>query len=95
MRVLSADWVLPVAGAPIERGAVAFENGRIAAVGPASELGEGERFADSVIVPGLVNAHTHLAMNLFRGRLVVYRAEVDGVTVVKELESYSTQWAKC
>jgi len=23
------------------------------------------------------------------------RAEVDGVTVVKELESYSTQWAKC
>ncbi|MGI8606033.1 MAG: amidohydrolase family protein [Gaiellaceae bacterium] len=39
---------------------MAFEGGRIAAVGLASELGAGERFADSIIVPGLVNAHTHL-----------------------------------
>ena len=31
--VISADWVLPVEGAPIERGAVAIEDGRIAAVG--------------------------------------------------------------
>jgi len=67
VRVLSADWVLPVAGAPIERGAVAFEGGRIAAVGPASELGEGERFTDSVIVPGLVNAHTHLEYAVYSG----------------------------
>ena len=32
MRVLSADWVLPVEGAPIENGAVAIEDGRIAAM---------------------------------------------------------------
>ena len=38
-RVLSADWVLPVDGAPIEHGAVAIEDGRIAAVGPVDELG--------------------------------------------------------
>ncbi|HLM32845.1 MAG TPA: amidohydrolase family protein [Gaiellaceae bacterium] len=65
--VLSADWVLPIAGAPIERGAVAFEGGRVVAVGPASKLGEGERFADSVIVPGLVNAHTHLEYAVYAG----------------------------
>ena len=32
MRVLSADWVLPVEGEPIEHGAVAIEHGEIAAV---------------------------------------------------------------
>jgi cytosine/adenosine deaminase-related metal-dependent hydrolase len=67
VRVLSADWVLPVAGAPIERGAVAFEGGRVVAVGSASDLGEGERFPDSVIVPGLVNAHTHLEYAVYAG----------------------------
>jgi len=67
VRVLSADWLLPVADAPIERGAVAVEGGRIVAVGPASELGEGERFADSAIVPGLVNAHSHLEYAVYAG----------------------------
>ena len=61
MRVLSADWVVPVEGTPIKDGAVAIEGGRIAAVGPASELGPGERHRDSVIVPGLVNASLTLA----------------------------------
>ena len=67
MRVLSADWVLPVEGEPIENGAVAIEDGRIAAVGSASELGEGERFPDSAIVPGFVNAHTHLEYAVYAG----------------------------
>ena len=42
--VLSADWVLPVEGAPIADGAVALEDGRIAAVGTAAELGAGRRY---------------------------------------------------
>jgi 5-methylthioadenosine/S-adenosylhomocysteine deaminase len=67
VRILSADWVLPVEGPPIPDGAVAIEDGRIAAVGPASELGEGERFADSAIVPGFVNAHTHLEYAVYAG----------------------------
>jgi aminodeoxyfutalosine deaminase len=58
--VLSADWVLPIEGHPIEDGAVAIEDGRIAAVGTAAELGEGMRFEDAAIMPGFVNAHTHL-----------------------------------
>jgi cytosine/adenosine deaminase-related metal-dependent hydrolase len=66
-RVLSADWVLPVEGAPIENGAVAIDDGRIAAVGPASELGEGERFEGAAIVPGLVNAHAHLEYAVYAG----------------------------
>lgn len=67
MRILSADWVLPVEDEPIENGAVAIEDGVIAAVGTARELGEGERFPDSAIVPGFVNAHTHLEYAVYAG----------------------------
>ena len=67
MRVISADWVLPVEGEPIEHGAVAIENGFITAVGSANELGEGERFPESAIVPGFVNAHTHLEYAVYAG----------------------------
>jgi len=74
--VLSADWVLPVEdpsipqgrlAAPIRDGAVAFEDGRIAAVGPAAELGWGTRYEGAAIVPGLVNAHTHLEYAVYGG----------------------------
>jgi cytosine/adenosine deaminase-related metal-dependent hydrolase len=67
VRVLSADWVVPVEGAPIRDGAVAIEEGRIAAVGPAAELGAGERHRDAVIVPGFVNAHSHLEYAVYAG----------------------------
>jgi 5-methylthioadenosine/S-adenosylhomocysteine deaminase len=66
-RVLSADWVLPIEGPPIEHGAVAIENGRLAAVGTVDELGEGTRFEDAVILPGFVNAHTHLEYAVYGG----------------------------
>ena len=67
MRVLSADWVLPVDGEPIERGAVAIADGRIAAVGPSDELGTGERYSEAAIVPGFVNAHTHIEYAVYAG----------------------------
>ena len=68
MRVVSADWVVPVEGVPIRDGAVAIDDdGRIAAVGPASELGEGESFPEAVILPGFVNAHSHLEYAVYAG----------------------------
>jgi cytosine/adenosine deaminase-related metal-dependent hydrolase len=64
----TADWVLPVEGAPIEDGGVAVEGGRIVGVGPAEELdGERRDFHDAAIVPGLVNAHTHLEYAVYAG----------------------------
>ena len=66
-RVVSADWVLPIEGPPIEDGAVAIEDGRIAAVGTSEELGAGMRFDDSVIIPGFVNAHSHLEYAVYGG----------------------------
>jgi 5-methylthioadenosine/S-adenosylhomocysteine deaminase len=59
--------------APIRSGAVAIADGRIAAVGPAEELlelapsGEVLNAGNCLILPGLVNTHSHMAMTLLRG----------------------------
>ena len=68
MTVYAADWVLPVDGPPIERGAVAVEAGRIAAVGTEEELGPADRrFEAAAIIPGFVNAHSHLEYAVYAG----------------------------
>jgi len=67
MTVLSADWVLPIEGPPIEAGAVVIEDGRIAAVGTTEDLGEGTHYDDAVIIPGFVNAHSHLEYAVYAG----------------------------
>jgi len=68
VRVLSADWVVPVEGPPIRDGAIAVDDdGVIAAVGPLSELGPGDAYPQSVILPGFVNAHTHLEYEVYAG----------------------------
>ena len=65
--ILSADWVVPVSAPPIPDGAVVIEDGLIVAVGSAGELGEGTRHPDSVILPGFVNAHSHLEYAVYAG----------------------------
>jgi 5-methylthioadenosine/S-adenosylhomocysteine deaminase len=68
MRVAAADWVLPVDAPPIQGGAVAYEDGRVAAVGPLDELGPADAtYPDAVIVPGFVNAHSHLEYAVYAG----------------------------
>jgi 5-methylthioadenosine/S-adenosylhomocysteine deaminase len=68
VRTLSADWIVPVEGDPIRDGAVAIaDDGTIAAVGPAAELGAGERFESCAIVPGFVNCHSHLEYAVYAG----------------------------
>jgi cytosine/adenosine deaminase-related metal-dependent hydrolase len=67
VRVLSADWLLPIEGEPVERGALAIEDGRITAVGTTDELGAGHHYPEAVIVPAFVNAHTHLEYAVYAG----------------------------
>ncbi len=70
-RRLAARWVLPVAGPAIECGAVLVgPDGRIEAVGPDALVPRPagvpvEEFADAILLPGLVNAHTHLELTGF------------------------------
>ena len=57
----------------IPQGAVAVQGGRIVAVGGAAEIEERYRGGDvldaggGIVLPGLINAHTHAPMVLFRG----------------------------
>ena len=57
----------------IEEGAMAVQDGKIAAVGTSADLAarfEAKRSLDAhgaIIMPGLINAHGHAAMSLFRG----------------------------
>lgn len=71
--ILTADWVLSVDDAPIAKGAVRVSGDRITDVGPGEELlrkfpqEEVQDFGKSVIMPGLVDLHTHLEYSVFRG----------------------------
>ncbi len=62
------------AGTVVPSGAVAVHEGEIVAVGQAEELctrftaDESIDASDCLVLPGLVNTHTHLAMTLLRGR---------------------------
>jgi cytosine/adenosine deaminase-related metal-dependent hydrolase len=57
---LRARHVLPIAAEPIDGGWVRIERGRISGVGRGQPSGPVQDLGDAVILPGLVNAHTHL-----------------------------------
>ena len=72
---LAAGWVLPIEGPPISGGAVLIgSDGRITDVGSDASVprpdGVPERRAsDAAIVPGFVNAHTHLELTDLAGQI--------------------------
>jgi cytosine/adenosine deaminase-related metal-dependent hydrolase len=69
--VFTASWILPISSRPLAPGWIAVEQGRITAVGG----GAPPEFPDAtrtdlgrvVLLPGLVNAHTHLELSELRG----------------------------
>jgi 5-methylthioadenosine/S-adenosylhomocysteine deaminase len=69
----TAAWVLPIAAAPIRDGAVLVEGARIAWVGAAAECPATDArvvaLGACALVPGLVNAHSHLELTTLRGYL--------------------------
>lgn len=73
MRVYAARHVVPVSAPPLVDGAVAVDDaGRIAYVGPragAPNPAAVEDLGDAILLPGLVDAHTHLELTAFRGLL--------------------------
>ncbi len=75
MKILSDRYVLPISAEPIEDGAVAIEKDKIIAVGTRKELSKKfpeakqEDFAEAVVMPGFINAHSHLEITAMRGFL--------------------------
>jgi cytosine/adenosine deaminase-related metal-dependent hydrolase len=66
-----ASWVVPISGRPIPDGWVAVDRGRIVALGhrdpPQSDASETRDLGDVALMPGLVNAHTHLELSYLSG----------------------------
>src|SRR5438046_2146237 len=80
MTIYEADWICPISSYPIRNGRLAVDNGNIIPM----PLGEGERarsapgeglnsatvrFPGCAIIPGFVNAHSHLEITILRGFL--------------------------
>jgi 5-methylthioadenosine/S-adenosylhomocysteine deaminase len=71
--LLVARYVLPVSEPPIENGAVLVRDGRIQDVGYATKLKtrypdeEARDFGLAAIMPGFIDAHTHLEYSAMRG----------------------------
>jgi cytosine/adenosine deaminase-related metal-dependent hydrolase len=63
-----AAWVLPIAGPPIPGGVVLVDRDVIASVGD-HDGGAVEDLGNVAILPGLVNAHTHLELSWMRGQV--------------------------
>jgi len=73
--IYAANWILPAASPPIADGAIAIEGSKIQSVGsrtaliqkyPSANL---NTFENCAIIPGLVNAHSHLELTAMRGYL--------------------------
>jgi 5-methylthioadenosine/S-adenosylhomocysteine deaminase len=66
-----ARWVLPITQPPIENGTVVEEHGVITYVGPRQTAppGDDTDMGDAILLPGLVNTHTHLELTVMRGFL--------------------------
>jgi cytosine/adenosine deaminase-related metal-dependent hydrolase len=106
-----ARWVLPVSSTAITDGAVAVDGETIVAVGPRTLLvnqfpqATVRNFEESAIVPGLVNAHSHLELTAMRGFLE--KEENDFFAWLKKLTiarlqrmnaddlNVSTAWGAC
>ncbi|MGI8836270.1 MAG: amidohydrolase family protein [Pyrinomonadaceae bacterium] len=73
--IYSAQWIVPVSSPAFADGAIAVSDDRITAVGTRETLveqfpeAEVRDFGPAVIVPGLVNSHSHLELTAMRGFL--------------------------
>ena len=73
--LIEAKWIIPVepANSVLENHSVAIDRGRIVAILQHSEAiirfspREVKRLPNHILIPGLVNLHTHAAMSLLRG----------------------------
>ena len=69
--ILAAKWILPITQPPIKDGAIAVRDGRIEGIGPRQDFADAdvEDLGDRIIMPGLINAHTHLELGYLKGTI--------------------------
>ncbi len=93
--ILRARIVLPVAHPPIENGAVVVADNRITAVGSWTQLasaahGEVIDLGESIVLPGLVNAHCHLDYTNMAGHIPPAKSFTDWI---KAIVAFKANWS--
>jgi cytosine/adenosine deaminase-related metal-dependent hydrolase len=90
-KIFRARHVLPVSAPPIEDGAVVVADNRIAAVGPLAEIraryaGEVADLGESILLPGLVNAHCHLDYTMLRQAISPQRSFTEWIRRINAMK---------
>lgn len=89
--VIRARVVATMRGAPIENGAVVIDGENIVDVGAFSELraesGHVVDLGESVLLPGLINAHCHLDYTCLRGKIPRQRSFADWVRAINDAKA--------
>jgi cytosine/adenosine deaminase-related metal-dependent hydrolase len=67
--VLRAKWILPIDRPPLEDGWVGVAGGRVTGVGAGRAPEGAVDLGEVALLPGLVNAHTHLELSWMHGRV--------------------------
>lgn len=76
---LRARWLLPIDHPPIENGWIEIADDRIAGLGHGRPASSVQDLGDVAILPGLVNAHTHLELSWLAGRVAPAGSMVDWI----------------
>lgn len=89
--LLRARTVVPVSAPPIDDGAVIVHGERIGAVGRFADLSHSESevidLGDSILIPGLINAHCHLDYTDMAGKLFPARNFSDWIKAIVALKA--------
>lgn len=67
MTIYEADWICPVSSSPVRNGRIAVQNEKL--IAQTDKDARVVRFPGCAIVPGFVNAHSHLELTILRGFL--------------------------
>jgi cytosine/adenosine deaminase-related metal-dependent hydrolase len=103
--IFCARALLPVSQPPIEDGAISISRGRVQALGRRKDVIRNRRgpivdLGDSILLPGLVNAHCHLDYTDMSGQLPPPDVFTDWIKQIMEiksgwdLEDYGQSWLK-
>jgi len=93
--LVTADWILPISRHPIRDGGVLVQGGRVVEVGIARKLEvppvaiDHRHFDGCAIMPGLVNAHTHLSLTALAGLIGPSQFEVWLPQLIKAIQSWT------
>jgi aminodeoxyfutalosine deaminase len=94
--IIRARTVVPMAGDPIDNGAVAVSGDTVVDVGPFEEVrqrqsGEVLDLGEQVLMPGLINAHCHLDYTGLRGRIGPQRSFADWIQAINAEKAKLTE----